>query len=81
MAVVTQNLGSFISLIRNGACNVRTLTPILSAKVPHSSISWINLIIGLAQGGATLIGTIKGVKLIIGGHASIYRLRVWAKEI
>ncbi len=79
--VAAQNIGTVISFIRNGACNVRTLSPILSSAVPGSKLSWINLIIGLGQGAATVLGTYKGVKMVKNGYASLRRLREWEKAV
>lgn len=81
-ALVTQNIGAVIALIRNGACNVRTLTPILQESIGGgSSLSRINLIIGVSQGAATVLGSWKGVKMVKDGYGSMRRLRHWQQAV
>ena len=70
--------GTIIALVRNGACNVRTLAPtILAGPSIIRGVSVIDAIIGGTQGIASLLGTFKGVKLVMVGYRSRLRLGKW----
>jgi heme/copper-type cytochrome/quinol oxidase subunit 4 len=70
--------GTLIALIRNGACNVRTLAPgVLAGQSGIRGVSVIGAIIGITQGIASLLGTFKGVKLVMAGYSSRRRVAKW----
>ena len=70
--------GTFIALIRNGACNIRTLAPqVLAGPSGIRGVSAIGAIIGITQGVASLLGAIKGMKLVITGFSNRNRLAKW----